>query len=82
MLSRHREELALKQRKVRKCAYIHKHGIHAYIQRRFDAPIPGREPDSDPEPAEDAEDDLSWGDVDPSYSARICDYSDPCLKRI
>ncbi|KAJ7512296.1 hypothetical protein B0H11DRAFT_2214100 [Mycena galericulata] len=35
---RNREELALQQRQVRKRAFIKKHGIHAYIQRRFDAP--------------------------------------------
>ncbi|KAJ7430085.1 hypothetical protein B0H11DRAFT_1943732 [Mycena galericulata] len=38
-LSSNREELALQQRLVRKRAFIKKHGVHAYIQRRFDAPM-------------------------------------------
>jgi hypothetical protein len=77
---RNRDELALKQRQVRKRAFIHKYGLYAHIQRRFDAPIPGREPDSEPEDADD-EEDLSWGPVDPGWAPRICDYEDPCLKR-
>jgi hypothetical protein len=75
----------LKQRLVRKRTFIHKHGLHAHIQRRFNAPIPGRkEPESEPEDgdADDEEDeDLSWGPIDSTYAPRICDYEDPCLKR-
>jgi hypothetical protein len=80
MVYRHRDKLALKQRQARKRAFIDKHGIHAYIQRRFDAPIPSREPDSDSDDAGEG-DDLSWGDTGPCVSAPICDYVDPCLKR-
>ncbi|KAJ7900468.1 hypothetical protein B0H13DRAFT_2336573 [Mycena leptocephala] len=76
-----REALALQERQRRKRAFIDKYGIHAYIQRRFDAPIPSCEPDSDPEDAGDENDDLSWGDIGPCVSALICDYIDPCLKR-
>ncbi|KAJ7803374.1 hypothetical protein B0H14DRAFT_2613392 [Mycena olivaceomarginata] len=61
-----RDELALKQRQVRKRAFIHKHGLYTHIQRRFDAPIPGREPDSEPEDAD--EEDLSWGPVEPGWA--------------
>ncbi|KAJ7840810.1 hypothetical protein B0H14DRAFT_3457823 [Mycena olivaceomarginata] len=61
-----RDELALKQRQVRKHAFIHKYGLYAHIQRRFDAPIPGREPDSEPEDAD--EEDLSWGPVEPGWA--------------
>ncbi|KAJ7198755.1 hypothetical protein GGX14DRAFT_401738 [Mycena pura] len=76
--ARHREELALLQRQVRKRAYIKKYGIHAYIQRSFDAPIPGREDTPEPEPAEE-----QYADAD-EYSqswGRISDYVDPLLKR-
>ncbi|KAJ6631804.1 hypothetical protein B0H10DRAFT_2206220 [Mycena sp. CBHHK59/15] len=76
------EELALKQRKVRKQAFIKKHGVHAYIQRRFDAPIPSREVDEE----DDADDDHQGvHDDDYRYNASaaplICDYNDPFLKR-
>ncbi|KAJ6630399.1 hypothetical protein B0H10DRAFT_1939158 [Mycena sp. CBHHK59/15] len=67
--SENRDELALKQRKVRKAAFIKKHGVHAYIQRCFDAPIP-REPDSPP--PEDSVDDGNADDEaedDPSPPA-------------
>ncbi|KAJ7754816.1 hypothetical protein B0H16DRAFT_1458853 [Mycena metata] len=78
---RNREELALKQRKARKRAYIKKYGIHAYIQRRFDQPIPGREApvaeDDDPDP-DAATASPSWDE----YSApRVADYYDPCSRR-
>ncbi|KAJ6627802.1 hypothetical protein B0H10DRAFT_1940795 [Mycena sp. CBHHK59/15] len=75
---KNREALALKQRQARKRAFIDKHGIHAYIQQRFDAPIP-REPESESD-SESATDDLSWGEIGPSTSGPICDYIDPCLK--
>ncbi|KAJ7159908.1 hypothetical protein C8R43DRAFT_947988 [Mycena crocata] len=54
-----REELARKQRQVRKRKSVKKHGIHAYIQRRFDAPIPSQQsaPVQD-EPEVDEE--LAW----------------------
>ncbi|KAJ7891187.1 hypothetical protein B0H14DRAFT_2560783 [Mycena olivaceomarginata] len=65
-LGENRDELALKQRQVRKRAFIHKYGLYAHIQRRFDAPIPGREPDSEPEDAD--EEDLSWGPVEPGWA--------------
>jgi hypothetical protein len=75
----------LKQRLVRKRTFIHKHGLHTHIQRRFNAPIPGRkEPELEPEDgdADDEEDeDLSWGPIDSTYAPCICDYEDPCLKR-
>ncbi|KAJ6458081.1 hypothetical protein C8R47DRAFT_1227223 [Mycena vitilis] len=83
--ARNREELAARQRELRKRAFIDKHGIHAYIQRRFDAPIPGREDTPDPDVAASAEgQDLDWGGlIDHTYSASsICDYVDPCLKRL
>ncbi|KAJ7736632.1 hypothetical protein B0H16DRAFT_1466533 [Mycena metata] len=79
---RNREELALKQRQVRKRAYIKKHGVHAYIQRRFDAPIPGREApaeDNDPEP-DAATADSSRDEYEYSSAPRICDYYDPCSR--
>ncbi|KAJ7619947.1 hypothetical protein DFH06DRAFT_1234501 [Mycena polygramma] len=82
--ARNREELAKRQREVRKRAFIDKHGIHAYIQRRFDAPIPGREESPDPDPTANPEgQELDWGGlIDHSYSSlSICDYIDPCLKR-
>ncbi|KAJ7860856.1 hypothetical protein B0H14DRAFT_2576420 [Mycena olivaceomarginata] len=66
-----RDELALKQRQVRKRAFIHKYGLYAHIQRRFDAPIPGRKPDSEPEDADD-EEDLFWGPVDPGWAPPGC----------
>ncbi|KAJ6631626.1 hypothetical protein B0H10DRAFT_2207248 [Mycena sp. CBHHK59/15] len=77
-----REELALKQRKVCKQAFIKKHGVHTYIQRHFDAPTPSREVDDDEDDTEDdtdaAQDDHSY---DPSAAPLICDYYDPFLKR-
>ncbi|KAJ7740501.1 hypothetical protein B0H14DRAFT_3515530 [Mycena olivaceomarginata] len=74
-----REELALKQRKVRKRAYIKKHGLYAHIQRRFDAPIAVPESDSE---SEGGEEDYSWGPVgyDAMAAPLICDYVDPFLK--
>ncbi|KAJ6621292.1 hypothetical protein B0H10DRAFT_2215226 [Mycena sp. CBHHK59/15] len=72
-----RELLALKQRKLHKKAFIKKHGVHAYIQRRFDAP-PGPEPE--PEPQDNDDDGISWP-VDYASAPLICDYDDPCLKR-
>ncbi|KAJ7624685.1 hypothetical protein FB45DRAFT_1030819 [Roridomyces roridus] len=55
----HREELAAKQQKVRKRAFIAKHGVHKYIQRRFDAPPPARTP-SPPVMFPELDDDDSW----------------------
>ncbi|KAJ7936006.1 hypothetical protein B0H13DRAFT_2304072 [Mycena leptocephala] len=72
----HRKKLALKQRLARKRAYIDKYGIHAYIQRRFDAPIRGRTPDPVPDPSVDASDDendLSCGDVTDTSGFAISD---------
>ncbi|KAJ7681053.1 hypothetical protein DFH06DRAFT_1120626 [Mycena polygramma] len=59
--SQNREALAGKQRKVRKTAYIKKHGVHAFIQRRFDAPIPTRESES-PEPNDQANEEDALGE--------------------
>jgi hypothetical protein len=79
MFLRNRPELAAQQRQVRKRAFIHKYGLYAHIQRRFDAPIPDHEPDSEPE---DDGEDLSWGPVSNNIvGPRICDYEDPCFKR-
>jgi hypothetical protein len=70
----------VQQRQVRKRAFIHKYGLHAHIQRRFDAPIPNREPESEPE--NDEEEDLLWGPVSKNVvGPMICDYDDPCFKR-
>ncbi|KAJ6504333.1 hypothetical protein C8R47DRAFT_1210403 [Mycena vitilis] len=83
--ARNREELAARQCDVRKRAFINKHGIHACIQPRFDAPIPRREDTPDPDVAAGVEgQDLDWGGlIDHTYSASsICDYVDPCLKRL
>ncbi|KAJ7626012.1 hypothetical protein FB45DRAFT_869131 [Roridomyces roridus] len=55
----HREELAAKQQKVRKRAFIAKHGVHKYIQRRFDAPPPART-QSPPMMFPELDDDDSW----------------------
>ncbi|KAJ7449738.1 hypothetical protein B0H11DRAFT_1928522 [Mycena galericulata] len=77
-----REELAMKQRKVRKRAYIKKYGVHAYIQRRFDAPLKTSKlaaPAADP--ASDGDDDNVdfFGPV--RYDAPlISDYHDPLLR--
>ncbi|KAJ6455129.1 hypothetical protein C8R47DRAFT_1082863 [Mycena vitilis] len=83
--SQNREELASKQRKVRKAAYIKKHGVHAFIQRRFDAPMPSREvespsppPDDPPEANYDGDDEDNGGRV---YAAPLGWDYDPCLKR-
>ncbi|KAJ7166439.1 hypothetical protein C8R43DRAFT_1122003 [Mycena crocata] len=77
----HREELALKQRQVRKRAYIQKHGVHAFIQRRFDAPMPAPavRPTS-PVPSEDPDDAWDfWGSN--KDAPIIANYDDPCLRR-
>jgi hypothetical protein len=74
--------LAAQQRQVRKRAFIHKYGLYAHIQRRFDAPIPNREPQSEPEDDDDDEQDLSWGPVgNNTMGPMICDYDDPFFKR-
>ncbi|KAJ7026242.1 hypothetical protein C8F04DRAFT_1190786 [Mycena alexandri] len=52
--ARNQEELALKQRKVRKRAHIAKHGIHAYLQRHYGAPSAAPE-ESEPEPDDDGD---------------------------
>ncbi|KAJ7606920.1 hypothetical protein FB45DRAFT_1040641 [Roridomyces roridus] len=62
----HRDELAAKQRQVRKRSFIAKHGVHAYIQRRFDAPPPPPARSPTPPSAElqmylDMPDDEFWG---------------------
>ncbi|KAJ7029946.1 hypothetical protein C8F04DRAFT_1264289 [Mycena alexandri] len=83
--ARNRLELALKQRKVRKAAYIKKYGAQAYVQRRYGDPAPtstsAPAPVQDDEPEDDDSDDgdnRGWNE----YSApRICDYVDPCLRR-
>ncbi|KAJ6631639.1 hypothetical protein B0H10DRAFT_2207262 [Mycena sp. CBHHK59/15] len=79
---RNREELALKQRKVRKQAFIKKHSVHAYIQWRFNAPIPSREVDEEDDADDDHQgvhnDDYRY---DASAAPLICDYNDPFLKR-
>ncbi|KAJ7714050.1 hypothetical protein DFH07DRAFT_785838 [Mycena maculata] len=80
-----REELTLQQRQVRKRAYINKHGIHLYIQRRFDAPTKAEiRAARAPSPAgADEFDDTTWDFYDGSsrVAPRICDYIDPFLKR-
>lgn len=67
--------LALKQRQVRKRAFIQKHGIHAHIQHCFDAPIPSRVAEAQQDDDEDDDDDdLSFSAPPNSYDApRICD---------
>ncbi|KAJ7721063.1 hypothetical protein DFH07DRAFT_784220 [Mycena maculata] len=79
--ARNRDELALQQRQVRKRAFIDKHGVHAYIQRRFDAPLKTKM--NDPEPAEE-DDSLLFYDGTSRMrieALMICDYEDPFLKR-
>ncbi|KAK7033874.1 hypothetical protein R3P38DRAFT_3186188 [Favolaschia claudopus] len=72
-----RDSLALKARKARKKAFIKRHGVHAYIQRSFDAPIPGRDmtPDDEDEgtgiSATEAGNDWCYGN----------DFIDPLLRR-
>ncbi|KAJ7164570.1 hypothetical protein C8R43DRAFT_1122451 [Mycena crocata] len=83
---RNRAELAQKQRKVRKRAYIDKHGVHAYIQRRFDAPMPStaaQRASTPPMPAQDSDDAAwdSWGSHSTAPIINIADYCDPCLRR-
>ncbi|KAJ7431874.1 hypothetical protein B0H11DRAFT_2261288 [Mycena galericulata] len=74
-----REELALKQRKVRKRAYIQKHGVHAYIQRRFDAPSKLPQPAAPADAGDDPE--LAIFDAPTTYYAPIIsDYHDPLLR--
>ncbi|KAJ7649914.1 hypothetical protein FB45DRAFT_858857 [Roridomyces roridus] len=73
-----REILAKKQRLVRKRAFIKKHGVHAYIQRRFDAPMPMTQ-------APSVQEDVSEGDEDwdgyPNARPLISPYDDPLFKR-
>ncbi|KAF8171715.1 hypothetical protein K438DRAFT_2057685 [Mycena galopus ATCC 62051] len=79
-----RESLAVKQRLLRKRAYIRKHGIYAHIQCRFDTPIHrDPEPESSGQEEEDDDDDAwGFGCPHPNYIApRICDYDDPLLRR-
>ncbi|KAF8131364.1 hypothetical protein K438DRAFT_1788288 [Mycena galopus ATCC 62051] len=81
--AQNRESLVVKQRLVRKRAYIRKHGIYAHIQRRFDAPIHrDPEPESSGQEEEDDDDDAwGFGRPDLNYIApRICDYDDPFLR--
>ncbi|KAF8126857.1 hypothetical protein K438DRAFT_2001198 [Mycena galopus ATCC 62051] len=67
--AQNRDALAVKQRLVRKRAYIHKHGIHAHIQRRFDAPI-HREPEPESSGKEEDDNDAwGFGRPDPNYIA-------------
>ncbi|KAF8137812.1 hypothetical protein K438DRAFT_1996669 [Mycena galopus ATCC 62051] len=67
--AQNRDALTVKQRLVHKRAYIHKHGIHAHIQRRFDAPIHQEpEPESSGE-EEDDNDTWGFGRPDPNYIA-------------
>ncbi|KAJ7118005.1 hypothetical protein C8R43DRAFT_1137477 [Mycena crocata] len=80
----HREELALKQRQVRKRAFIKKHGVHAFIQRRFDVPMPApaARPDTPPPPSEEAEADETWDFWGSNNNAPVIStYDDPCLRR-
>ncbi|KAJ7337660.1 hypothetical protein DFH08DRAFT_812981 [Mycena albidolilacea] len=68
--ARNRKELVAQQRQVRKRAFIHKYDLHAHIQRRFDAPIPNCEPESEPE--NDEEEDLSWGPNERTIMVQRC----------
>ncbi|KAJ6533825.1 hypothetical protein DFH09DRAFT_1325672 [Mycena vulgaris] len=77
-----RDELAAEQQLVRKKAFIAKHGLHADIQRRFDAPIPSREAEvEDDDQDEDNDPSPDPNGYDASAAPMICDYYDPFLKR-
>ncbi|KAJ6511746.1 hypothetical protein DFH09DRAFT_1333634 [Mycena vulgaris] len=74
--ARNRDELAQKQRLVRKRAFLKKYGLSAHIQRRFDAPISSREQVED-----ELEPFVNDDAPDPAAPIFISDYNDSFLHR-
>ncbi|KAJ7628912.1 hypothetical protein FB45DRAFT_1028978 [Roridomyces roridus] len=77
-----RELLAKKQRLVRKRAFIKKHGIHAYIQRCFDTPLPQKKAPLVQEEVSDGDDDgINAWQGHSNAQPLISPYNDPFFKR-